>query len=328
MGARANLVIVKSSRWDLYYSHWGAGRLWSDLFWGSAHAEQFIRIQRPVENNQWLDSTWAEGGVVLDFDRRRLLFFETGDFLHSIPTRRVFLRLMQSMWEGWTIEWAHEGIVSIAEAVGVPRAKVIDANGDLSHIPRSLEILEDRSWVRTIGCIVRDGETRLYPLGQTDEIYVDYGPRLLGCPGADGGLTTWSVRDRTDEFPTGGFWIDVSARRLEFWSAHDFENRLVEILEVWPGWTVVWHEDRYETQFARFLEVLHVEARPEADIVDELRNHLRRNPTRVDLTELVQRLSASEGPVTVNPNALRDDRLAAFEQAVSRLTEDATRPAE
>ena len=69
MGSRCNLIIVGPAEhrrdYELFYAHWRAGSLDSDLFWGPERALAFIRSQRTVdEGGRWLDSVWAEGGVV------------------------------------------------------------------------------------------------------------------------------------------------------------------------------------------------------------------------------------------------------------------------
>lgn len=44
MGSRANLIVVDRGRYSMYYSHWGAQDLPSDLFWGPDHAIAHIRV--------------------------------------------------------------------------------------------------------------------------------------------------------------------------------------------------------------------------------------------------------------------------------------------
>src|SRR5437868_3224543 len=100
MGQRANLVIVESGGYSLFYSHWRANTLARDLFWGQSYAEAFIRAQQRVNDGSWLNDVWAEGGVVLDHDARTLLFFGGEDIYYEVPLRRVYLRLMQIVWSG------------------------------------------------------------------------------------------------------------------------------------------------------------------------------------------------------------------------------------
>jgi len=96
-----------------------------DLFWGAEHALAFIRVQRPVDDAGWLDDVWAEGGAVLDLDRKHFLLYGGEDVLNDVPLRRVYLEWLGRVWNGWTVRWACEGIADLADYVGYPRDKVL-----------------------------------------------------------------------------------------------------------------------------------------------------------------------------------------------------------
>jgi hypothetical protein len=106
MGQRANLIIAGPEGYDLYYSHWRANTLPTDLFWGPEYAQAFVRIQRPVDQDGWLDTIWSEGGAVIDTARRTLLLYGGEDILYDVPLRRMYLELLQTVWANWTIRWA------------------------------------------------------------------------------------------------------------------------------------------------------------------------------------------------------------------------------
>ena len=75
MGNRANFVIVKDQDWQLYYSHWAGCRMLDALIGGPELALRYAASLRRCEKNEWCDPTWADGGAVVDLDRRRVLFF-------------------------------------------------------------------------------------------------------------------------------------------------------------------------------------------------------------------------------------------------------------
>ena len=104
MGHRANYAIVEAGSVALYHSHWGAKTVAADCFWGPSSTESFIRSNSP--SDEWMDSTWAEGGIALDKDRRRALFFSEGELLDSPEMWSLFLSLAGRVWEGegWTLE--------------------------------------------------------------------------------------------------------------------------------------------------------------------------------------------------------------------------------
>ena len=154
MGQRANLAIGNASGYELYYSHWCANTLPRDLFWGSEHAVNFVIQQRSVAvEDGWLDTTWAEGGAVIDSQNKTFLLYGGEDLLFDIPLRRLFLKMLATAWEGWTIRWAFEGIIDIAEYLGVKREHVIADTKDTDEVAFVLTPPKKRDWLRCIGTI-------------------------------------------------------------------------------------------------------------------------------------------------------------------------------
>src|SRR5262249_14127948 len=98
VGQRANPVLVEGGEDQLFYSHWCANTLPRDLFRGPGHAVAFIRMQRAVDDSGWLDEVWAEGGAVIDLDRRYFLLYGGEDVLYDVPLRRIYLRLLAQVW--------------------------------------------------------------------------------------------------------------------------------------------------------------------------------------------------------------------------------------
>src|SRR5438874_1905161 len=118
MGQRANLVVVRNGAWKLFYDHWCANRLDTELFWGPGLATQFIEQRAALEDrNDWLDEVWAEGAAIVDHDHQTLLWYGGEDILYDIPRRRVLLEMMQSQWPAWMIRWAAGGIAEIGAYV-------------------------------------------------------------------------------------------------------------------------------------------------------------------------------------------------------------------
>jgi hypothetical protein len=130
MGQRANRLLVSNSTYRLFYCHWCANTLDRDLFWGPEHAVAFTLQQQAVGEGGWLDDKWAEGGAVIDTDRRFPLFYGGEDILYHLPLRWVYLDLLRRVWKGWEIRWAHNGIFDIAAYVCVPLEKVGAENGE------------------------------------------------------------------------------------------------------------------------------------------------------------------------------------------------------
>ncbi len=164
MGQRANLLIVRNQSYELYYSHWCAYTLPVSLFWGEQYAIRFIELQKQVDESGWLDDKWAEGGAVLDLERRVLLFYGGEDILYDVPLRNGLLRLMKNNWPGWEIRWAHEGIADLAAYVGYPAEKVL-AVREASRHEASLAPPEEKKWVDLVASVAfSEQELLIFPL--------------------------------------------------------------------------------------------------------------------------------------------------------------------
>lgn len=313
MGQRANLAIGNARGYELFYSHWCANTLPRDLFWGSKHALEFISQQRPVSvEDGWLDTTWAEGGAVVDPQNQTLLLYGGEDLQYDIPLRRLFLRMLHTAWGDWNIRWAFEGIVDIAEYLGVARERVIADSDHASARTAVLTPPEERDWLRCIGTIRSDGDLSIYPL---DGMLIDYllaGPELLESSKNVESFATLDVSEWTKEFPVGGFHIDVNQRQLAFWMAEDGPNALADIANAWSGWQVCWHTDRFESHIELTNSALSLPERPQAELLSSLLTMLDQDSRPVDVLELARRLSEYEGggEVQVNPFAIRDDRIS------------------
>jgi hypothetical protein len=221
VGQRANLILVEGHKYQLFYSHWCANTLPSDLFWGAQHAASFIRIQRAVDHSGWLDDVWAEGGALLDLDRKHFLLYGGEDVLYDVPLRRIYLELLAQVWKGWTVDWAYEGNADLADYVGYPRDQVLSKD-EQEATDGTLAPPEQMDWTDSVVSVrFGDGTVRLYPLAGDVAFYLRSGSKLVENVRPVDGMPRLFLHEWTTEFPGGGFHLDLSAQRLEFWVARD-----------------------------------------------------------------------------------------------------------
>ncbi|MDN5932990.1 MAG: hypothetical protein L0I24_18315 [Pseudonocardia sp.] len=138
MGHRANLVLVERGTATVYYDHWAARDLSDHLVLGPDYTERWVRQQDPVgehPNGGWLDEIWASGGLSVDLDRRRLVWFDL-PALNEPGRRQVIDAMLDRTWPGWTVRYAERGIGDVAEAAGVPRGRVGDPGPQVRPTPR------------------------------------------------------------------------------------------------------------------------------------------------------------------------------------------------
>jgi hypothetical protein len=69
------------------------------------HALRYVHSLRKCAKDDWTDPAWADGGAVVDLDRRRVLFF--GDELMvEMRERRALMSVLAAVWPEYAICWA------------------------------------------------------------------------------------------------------------------------------------------------------------------------------------------------------------------------------
>jgi hypothetical protein len=278
MGQRANLITVENGEYTIRYDHWCANRLDDILFWGIGHALDFFDAQEVVGEEGWLDEVWAEGGAVLDLDKKHLLWWGGEDILYELPLRRAFLKLQEKVWKGWTIEWAHRGIVDLAEYVGYPKEKVLTSGENLSEAV-DVKLAEKPSWAMTLGGLETvEGDVKLFVLNYDCENYLFNGTSLAAQCRLQPGLAqvVWTEWEENREFPQGGFQIDERSRTMEFWSVRDCPNVVQDLKKIWDGWEIIWYQDRYEFQVEKLGGRIVLPEINETALFEKLRKNLLR----------------------------------------------------
>ena len=251
MGNRANFVIVKDQDWQLYYSHWSGCRILDSLIGGPELALRYVRSLRPCAKDEWVDPLWADGGAVVDLDRRRLLFF--GDELMvEMRERRAMMSVLAAVWPDYAICWAYDGTAELAGYVGAelpphtwdkqPKLRLAHNRNALCHL---------------VSVVDATGQVRMWPLWwHLSKAW--HGPALLDkLPGR--GVRRLAL----GKIPEGGVHIDVPRKTLGAWQTADTMGFFQALPDLWSGWQTECWEDRFEEQVIRCEEVLRV---PQLDL--------------------------------------------------------------
>jgi hypothetical protein len=264
MGDRANYVIVENGQAQIFYSRWGALTIPSVLLSGSKRTLEYIRQLTPDES--LLDDVWAEGGVLVDVDIQRALFWG-GDRIAVHPyLRRPLLAALPMLWPDWSIDWAKFGVADLARNIGWEVSRVLDTqfvhraflagNEPVITETQLLESLCAKD-PKTILSIRRNtGEVQDYLLmhdesfGDNDPKTYQYlanlyqvlslGSRLLNMlPTAS---TTSLPREGSEQEPHQGVYIDEEMQTIWLWERETLDERYLEaVARRWPGWQVQGH---------------------------------------------------------------------------------------
>lgn len=296
MGERANLIIVKDGRWQLYYDHWCGDRLDSELFWGPRLARDFIEQRQPVNSDDWLDEIWCAGAAIVDLDRRDLVFFGGDAILFDVPLRRAKLALMGETWPGWDIHWAHEGIVAIGARLGQPADMFLsDRTPDVEE--RFRVHTDDPDSNCTLLTTKITGDTVARRVGG-DQESLELGPDHLDVLNEIEGerALDWSGR-----MPTGGVHLDFDDKAISVWWADGAAAVEARVAAAWPGWSVTWLQSRFERQLELAGLDIRLPVRPWVDLQADIVALMKRwchwqgeNPA----ADLARRLDAPVNPPT------------------------------
>ncbi|MEZ0362634.1 hypothetical protein ACAG26_02865 [Mycobacterium sp. pUA109] len=251
MGNRANFVVVADQDWRLYYAHWAGCRMLDALIGGPELALRYVASLRACPKNEWVSPVWADGGALIDLDRRRLLFF--GDELMvTMAERRAMLAVLGAVWPGYAVGWAYDGPAELAGYVGAVW------RDDPRPVDPTTKLTANRSALcQVVSVVDAGGRLRLWPLRWTFS-QAWHGPALLDkLPGR--GLTRMTLRTH----PEGGVHIDVGRQTMGEWHTADELGICRELAGLWPGWQTESWGDGFEQQAERCGRALRL---PELDL--------------------------------------------------------------
>ncbi|WP_190212304.1 hypothetical protein [Kitasatospora indigofera] len=303
MGSRANYVVVEGGDWSLHRSHWGAGRVATDLAHGPAAAGRCFRANSRVDDalrtdpDGWLDDVWCEGAALVDHDRRTLLWYcdETSGWARYAAQAAVLART----WPGWEIRWASDGLGDLHDHLGLGRgfgraaAKPPEA-GEPHWWPPG----EDETCTLLT---VRRPDGRVRAWGSWAEVVEQLGggEALLGL------LPDDAPAPELTAMPDSGIHFDQLTRTVGVWTTVPALGLLPWPLPGWEGWELCLWGDDHTRQTAASDGAVPL---PRTDLTVELRRWLERvgEPPADSLPRLLQALTPPPGSgltAVVNPSA-------------------------
>jgi hypothetical protein len=314
MGNRATYALVEAGAVTYYYEHWGGYSIPGDVLAGPGATAAYLRGLEAAD--ALLDAGWAEGGILLDADRRRLLLWGGVNLRWNAYLRRPYLPALRRRWPGWRVEWPVEGVADFARHLGVDPASVLSTEADpgdeapasVAELRRSGPADEMRILLTVRWADGRVTDHALHEAVWTAPVLV-WGPPVLD-----------QFRDRaSDALPSEalahmGAFLDVPSRALWVYEPTTLDPRyLAGLRRRWPGWRVRGHTEGLVRQVAlsgrepRAVPGLVV---PEAEAIAELRTELTADfgyDGARELPGIAALIRAQNGPDTqieINPAAL------------------------
>lgn len=116
MGQRANYIIKYGDTHTIYYNHWRAPQIPSDLYLGEKRFLDFVETCRV--SDVLLNELWIEGCVVIDKPNRNLHFW-SGHFGQETSVHRLYLQELAKKWNGWTVAFMPNRMYDIDQILGI-----------------------------------------------------------------------------------------------------------------------------------------------------------------------------------------------------------------
>lgn len=267
MGNRANMVVVENGDWTVHYAHWAGCRMLDAVAFGPEHAVRYIRAHEPEPElgyGGWTDPVWADGGVVVDLDRQRMLFFGE-ELATAMNERRAMLDVLPLMWPGYQVGWAYGGTDELVDYLGA------EPPWDSGRQGVQSELAEVRSGLcHLVSVVDANGRLRMWPL-KWGYSAAWLGPTMIDTlPGR--GVT----RMRRDTIPESGVHVDLGTNSVGVWTTREARGIFDLLPERWPDWKTECWDDRYEEQARRCGGALRL---PDIDLVagvEEVRDWLHK----------------------------------------------------
>jgi len=258
LGHRCNLVLIEGGKTEVYYDHWAAIRLDEVVFWGPEHTRDFCR-QRDSDDRPLLDCVWAEGGILLDWDKKVLLWYGGDNAQHNPFYHIAYLAILPENWPKWDVRWAFEGQLDIARYIGVPDNQILVENNERRSIKTPVIGEYDGERFLSANLVVSyvDGDMKGSSLLEYfDEVVA---PLKASSPYEIRDLVNKSdfedfpvsqqLSDLWEEGLSGGFHLDFDTQTIKIWHCAPEEGALDIVKANWPNWVVEtdpnfsWHKE-------------------------------------------------------------------------------------
>lgn len=266
MSEPAVFVLIRDGQKRYYADRWASVFLFREILWGAKDLEKWL--VEGEEIGEWTDD--VSGGVVVDFDARKLTWSGDSETLGVPRVAAAYQRLIEAAWPGFQVEAADRGLPDLAAAAGEENAEdydnemrercdtVREAAGlydedddddedededDEDEDEAEEEYSDDETHRAWITLIDADGAVRHRKVEAISNDLID------GNVDALDQITALTAAELPPEkVVTEGMWIDRGKREIGFWGGRPARYVFPELKESWGGWSVRWAERGYADQ--------------------------------------------------------------------------------
>ncbi|SEN78336.1 hypothetical protein SAMN05192574_104131 [Mucilaginibacter gossypiicola] len=115
MGQRANYILIENSLQTIYYNHWRANCITSDLYLGEKRFINFVRSCKVV--TVLLNEVWIEGCVIINIDKKTLYFWSLE--FGTTSASNFYLKKVQGKWKNWSVNLVYNKMYDFEEILNI-----------------------------------------------------------------------------------------------------------------------------------------------------------------------------------------------------------------
>jgi hypothetical protein len=264
--APAHIIVVDTTGWRVYLDAPFGEYVFGSLIGGPELTYAYLATLF-LEGSSTTPGPLVElsdryhAGVVIDETRHELVWYSTHSETWSTAMfqRRLWTRLLVEMWPGWRIRWAYRGAHELAAYLDPRRIAFTRDHHARQTRPLALDtddalVADDDPFGR-----YRSGSYDLVTVRDTDGTVRAWPIELILYLASHPAWVGQSLLDRLPgdgmpsarlAVPTSGLHVDVPGRWIGIWTTMWIADLLVAMPRLWPGWTAVFWEDRYEEHAA------------------------------------------------------------------------------
>ena len=260
MSEPAVFVLIRDGQKRFFADRWAAAFLFRELIWGSEALIQWLSQSEEID--ELIEE--ASGGVVVDYDRNKLVWYCDSD-LHEVPrVASCYDRLLGAAWPEFDCQYATRGMKGIADAADEPYDEYSDDEYGDGDFPRldydgdSIDDFDEEEEYESDHEEFDDDEQRIWVtlIDRDSLIHHRYfhelpEPLLHGEEQAISELIHMDDQEVPSESVVAtGLWIDQIRNEAGMWGGLTTRTKFPEMLDHWEGWSVKWSDNGYDDQCA------------------------------------------------------------------------------
>jgi len=277
MSEPAVFVVIRDGEKRVYHDRWAHMFLYRHLLWGPESLDQWLAEE---DEDGEFDFDIC-GGVVVNFDEKRLLWDGDDMDLELPPVGKVLDRLLQCSWPGYSIEYASRGIADLAAAAGenlredsheefsedfaltnelpdelslrpetISEAAGIDDDDEFDDEPHDDDddddddsFFDDDELRAWVTIINQDGSVRHRYLGEIPLDLIFHETSVIADL-----LDLEPAEVPPESVVREGIWFDLANRTIGVWGRPIARAILPHLQEYWTNWDVRWADEGYQSQ--------------------------------------------------------------------------------